>query len=154
MARSARTFLDPGTTSGPFTDTGLLILRLGGGLLLAFLHGWGKVPPSDGFVGMIDGLGFPAPMLFAWLAAIAEFAGGLMIAVGLFSRPVAAFVSLHFLFVVFVAHAGDTLGGRELPIIFLVIAATVMLTGPGRFSLDAMFGRKGSEQTDQERAVL
>ena len=65
-----------------------------------------------------------------------------MIAVGLLTRPVALFVTLHFLFVVFLAHAGDPIGQRELPLLFLVAAATVMLTGPGRFSLDAMMGRK------------
>ncbi len=142
MATPYRDLLNPGTTWGPHTDTGLLILRLGAGLMLALLHGWGKFPPSEGFVGMVGGLGFPAPTLFAWLAAIAEFIGGLMIAVGLLTRPVALFVTLHFLFVVFLAHAGDPIGQRELPLLFLVAAATVMLTGPGRFSLDAMMGRK------------
>jgi putative oxidoreductase len=35
------------------TDAGLLILRVFSGLALALAHGWGKVPPSPGFVGRV-----------------------------------------------------------------------------------------------------
>lgn len=142
MATSTRSLLFAKDTLGPVGDAGLLILRLGVGLALAFLHGIGKFPPSEGFVQMVGGLGFPAPVFFAWLAAIAELIGGLMLAVGLLTRPVALFVTLHFMFVMFVAHAGDTFGERELPFLFLIWALTLLLTGPGRYSIDAMIGRR------------
>jgi putative oxidoreductase len=119
------------------TDLGLLILRVFSGLALALAHGWGKVPPSPGFVGMIAGLGFPAPALFAWLAAIAEFGGGLLIALGLLTRPASLLVVGHFTLVVLVAHAGDAFGDRELPLFFLVTALLFLLAGPGRYSVDA-----------------
>lgn len=134
----------PGIAGPPAADGGLLILRVGAGVLLALLHGLGKIPPSEGFTGMVGGLGLPAPGLFSWLAGIAEFFGGLMLAMGLLTRPVAVFVVLHFLVVVFLAHAGDPLGQRELPILFGVIALTLALTGPGRYSMDAAIaGRAG-----------
>jgi putative oxidoreductase len=47
------------------TDIGLLVLRVLGALTLVLLHGWGKVPPKPGFVGMLGGMGFPAPEVFA-----------------------------------------------------------------------------------------
>jgi len=72
----------------------------------------GKVPPQEGFVGRVGGMGFPAPLLFAWLAAFAEFAGGILIAIGLLTRPISLLVFLHFVVVVFVAHAGDSLVDR------------------------------------------
>jgi len=133
-----------GTTGTPAADAGLALLRICGGLLLAFLHGIGKVPPQEGFVGRVGGMGFPAPLLFAWLAAIAEFAGGILIAIGLLTRPISLLVFLHFVVVVFVAHAGDPLGDRELPILFGVIALALALIGPGRYSADAWLGRSGA----------
>jgi putative oxidoreductase len=122
----------------PAIDAGLLILRVAAGLAIALLHGFGKVPPSPGLVGMIGGMGFPAPGLFAWLAAIAEFGGGLLLAIGLLTRPAALLLFGHFAIVVLIVHAGDTIGDRELPIIFWAIALHFLLTGPGRYSIDAM----------------
>jgi putative oxidoreductase len=124
------------------TDVGLAILRVFSGLALALAHGWGKMPPSDGFVSMVGGMGFPAPVLFAWLAALAEFGGGLLIALGLLTRPVSLFVAGHFAIVAFIAHAGDPFGRRELGLFFLCSALLFLLAGPGRYSLDAMLGRR------------
>jgi putative oxidoreductase len=126
-----------GTVHEQATDLGLLIVRVFSGLALALAHGWGKVPPSQGFVGMIGGMGLPAPELFAWLAALAEFGGGLLLAVGLLTRPVSFVLIVHFLVVVFLAHAGDAFGDRELPLFFLVAALLFLLAGPGRYSADA-----------------
>lgn len=125
------------------TDVGLLILRVFSGLALALAHGWGKIPPSPGFVGMIGGMGMPAPELFAWLAAIAEFGGGLLIAVGLLTRPAALLVIGQFMFVVLLAHAGDPFGDRELPLFFLVTALLFLLSGAGRYSADAALRGRG-----------
>ena len=82
-----------GDTSRP-TDLGLLVLRLGIGLTLALAHGLGKLPPSDGFIEGTAAMGFPLPVLFAWAAALSEFLGGLLLAVGLATRPAAVFVSV------------------------------------------------------------
>jgi putative oxidoreductase len=133
--------LGPVTTTTTAGDAGLAALRITAGLLLAFLHGMGKVPPSEGFVGWIGQMGFPAPLLFAWLAGLVEFGGGVLLALGLLTRPAALVVFIHFVVVVFVAHAGDPLGDRELAMLFGVIALALALTGPGRYSLDALIGR-------------
>lgn len=122
------------------TDAGLLILRLIGGLSLALAHGLRKVPPAEQFVATVAGMGFPAPHLMAWGAAVAEFGGGLLLAVGLLTRPAAALVSLHFLVIVFHVSRGDSFGERELAVMFLMIALTLLFTGAGRYSVDGMLG--------------
>ena len=134
----------------PAADAGLAVLRIVAFLLLAFLHGLGKVPPQEGFVGMVGGLGFPAPMLFAWLAAFAEVGGALLLVIGLLSRPAALLLVVHFTFVVLIAHGGDPLGDRELPILFGTTALMFLLTGPGRYSVDALIG--GGRRTDAGRS--
>jgi putative oxidoreductase len=123
------------------TDLGLLILRVFSGLALALAHGWRKVPPSEGFIGMVGRMGMPAPEVFAWLAAFAEFGGGLLIALGLLTRPASFLVVGHFVLVVLLAHAGDPFGDRELPLFFLVTALLFLLAGAGRYSVDAALRR-------------
>jgi putative oxidoreductase len=129
------------------TDVGLLIVRVFAGLALALAHGWGKVPPQARFVGMIEGMGMPAPALFAWFAALAEFAGGLLLAIGLLTRPTSLVVAVHFTVVVFLAHAGDPFGRRELAAFFLVSALLFLCAGGGRYSLDALLRPKAEDRT-------
>lgn len=123
-------------------DIGLLVLRLTAGLCLAFLHGMGKVPPAPQFVDGVAAMGFPMPAFFAWAAGLAEFAGGLFLAAGLFMRPAAAFVAITMAVAAFVAHAGDPIGDRELPLVFLSIAVSLLLMGAGSLSVDAWWQRR------------
>lgn len=118
-------------------DLGLLVLRVGFGLTLAFGHGLGKLPPSDGFVANTASLGFPLPVLFAWAAALSEFAGGLLVAVGLLTRPAALFVAITMSVAFFVQHGADPFSDKELAFVFLIWAVGMLLTGPGRYSVDA-----------------
>jgi putative oxidoreductase len=82
-----KNFLFGGTTTGSTAaEVGLLVLRVFTGLALALAHGWNKVPPSERFVARVGEMGLPAPELFAWLSAAAEFGGGLLLALGLSRR--------------------------------------------------------------------
>lgn len=132
------------STDSPRGDLGLLLLRVIAGLSLALAHGLGKVPPQPGFVGMLGGIGLPAPEVFAYLSAAAEFAGGLLLAIGLLTRPAALLVAGNMAVVVLLGHAGDPFGDREKGVLFGAIALLLLLTGAGRYSLDALIrGRDG-----------
>lgn len=117
-------------------DLGRALLRLGAGLAIAFGHGIGKMPPASRFIERVGDMGFPAPALFAWLSGMAEFGAGLLLAIGLATRPAALFVTLNMCVVFFIAHGGDSFGQRERPFLFLVIFLFFALAGAGRYSVD------------------
>jgi putative oxidoreductase len=138
---NARRVLIGYNTAGPVGDLGLLVLRVFAGLALALAHGINKVPPSEGFIGMIGGFGFPAPALLAWLSAVAEFGGGLLLALGLATRPAAFMIVINMAVAVLFAHADDPFSGMELPLLFLFVAAMYTFTGAGRYSIDRLLNR-------------
>ena len=124
---------------------GLFILRVAFGLGIA-RHGYGKVF-EGGATQMVDPvgrMGFPAPVIFAWAAALSEFAGGLLMALGLATRAAAAFVAVTMGTAVFVAHAHDPIGTKELALAYLAASLTVLCTGPGPLSLDRLLGKSKS----------
>ena len=130
-----------GETSTP-TDVGLLILRLGVGLPLALAHGTGKVPPSAGFVEGVAGMGFPAAAFFAWAAGLSELVGGLLLALGLATRPAAFFVACTMAVAFFVRHGPDAFADSEKSFLFLVGALALLAAGAGRYAVDAVFRRR------------
>jgi len=128
-------------------DIGLLILRLLAGLTMAFAHGINKIPPSEGFIGSVDALGFPLPVLFAWSAGLAEFVGGLCLAIGLLTRPASLFLAVTMAVAFFLRHAGDPFGDKEKALLFGGIALLYALIGAGRFSVDALLRSRVTKRT-------
>lgn len=124
-------------------DSAILLLRLWLGAMM-ILHGYGKVfERMDGFAEGVAKLGFPAPELFAWLAALSEFGGGILLIVGLFSRPASIFVFFTMFVAAFIRHFDDPFGKKELALTYLVMAIVLAIAGPGKYSLDKkLFGKK------------
>jgi putative oxidoreductase len=128
-------------------DTGLLILRLVLGLLMAAhgaqkLFGWFGGHGLAGVSGMFESLGFRPGRLFAAVAAISEIGSGLLMALGLLG-PVGPALMLSVMVVAAVSvHAPNglfaTSNGIEVPLLYGVSAAALTLTGPGLYSLDAL----------------
>jgi putative oxidoreductase len=119
------------------TSLGLLLLRALAGVAFMF-HGWSKIQDPFGWMGPEA----PVPGFFQSLAALAEFGGGLAWVLGLLT-PLASFGIACTMAVAIYFHAvmrGDPFVGQgasyEPASVFFVIALLLILTGPGRYSLD------------------
>ncbi len=128
--------------SGKAGNIGLALLRIFTGLALAFGHGLGKIPPSAGFVEGVGKLGFPVPEFFAWAAGLSEFAGGILLAVGLLTRPAAFFILITMLVAALIRHAADPFAVKEKALLFAGIALLFVLVGAGKYGVDALLRRK------------
>ena len=138
----------------PLADFGLLITRVGVGVIMAFSHGlskvWreGSVGPPQQLIDGVGAMGFPAPTAFAWAAALTEFFGSILLALGLFTRPAALALTFNMAVAAFVAHRKDpwfatgTGPAKEAALMFLLPFLMFVFTGAGRFSVDALLRRR------------
>ena len=131
-------------------------LILGFGLIY---HGWPKLGGGhDGFVGMLTGIGVPAPGLMAYVLGIVETLGGLALIAGAFVAIVSIPLIINMLVALFTVHLpngfsfmnvtgmgpeGMEFGmpGYEVNLLYIAGLAALMLMGAGALSVDDM--RKG-----------
>jgi putative oxidoreductase len=77
------------------------------------------------------------------IAMLSEFVGGILVAIGLATRPAALFVTATMLGAAFVAHSGDPFSKKESALAYALVALVVLVAGPGRYSVDARLEKKG-----------
>lgn len=117
------------------------ILRLMTGLLF-LQHGTAKLF-SMPHVEAFDGL-----QLFSLIGAagILEFAGGLLIVIGFFTRPVAFLLSGEMAVAYFMVHASRSffplINQGELAVLYCFVFLYLAFAGAGAFSLDAWRARQ------------
>ena len=118
------------------TDTGLFLLRLGAGAIMAFGHGWGKLMAfSEKAEKFPDPLGLGTEL--SMTATIAtEFFAAVLVIIGLGTRFASASLVFTMAVAAFVVHAGDPFGTKEKAIIFGIMFLVITITGGGRFSAD------------------
>lgn len=122
-------------------ELSLLLPRVFIGLTMAITHGLGKLPPPEGMIAGVEGMGFPAPVLFAWAAGLAEFLGGLFIAIGFLTRPSALFLGFTMLVAAFGAHGADPFEKKELSLLYFFITLIFIIRGSGKLSVDGMVNK-------------
>lgn len=121
-----------------FPEWGSLFLRLALGAVF-MAHGWAKlsgpVGTPEGF--NIDAWGWPHPVLWAWIVALVETFGGLLLVVGLLTRFAAALIcGVIIVAILQVTAEQGFIGGFELDFSLLMIAIALILMGGGRLSVD------------------
>ena len=93
-----------------------------------------------GKVGLPDSIA-----LVYWVGAV-EFFGGLLLVLGLLTRPVAVMVFVLMMVAVFAVHLPNgffwTKGGYEYPLLWGLLAVAIAIRGGGRCSLDRKIGKE------------
>ena len=114
----------------------LLVLRVGVGLQLAVLHGWGKIEKYSTMKDTFpDPLGIGSPISLA-LAILGEFVCVIAVGLGLFTRLTAIPVVATMGVAAFVTHASDPWAKKELALMYMFAYLAIMLLGPGNCSID------------------
>lgn len=129
------------TSSNKHMEIGLLILRMGIGIMMAY-HGYSKITGGpEAWVGLggvmgIFGINF-FPAFWGFMAAVTEFFGGIFIALGLFTKPTALFLII----TMFVAaslkfNSGGGLFEASHAIELGIVFLSLIFIGPGRYSIE------------------
>jgi putative oxidoreductase len=119
-------------------DVTHVALRLGAGLLF-LQHGLQKL------FGLLGGKPVPLASQMG-VAGLLEFVGGILLVVGLLTRPVSVVLTLEMLVAFFMAHAPrggwPVQNGGELPLLFALIFLFMAGHGAGPLSLDGVVARR------------
>ncbi len=115
-------------------DLGLLFIRFGVGLLF-LVHGVQKFMDIDGTAAAFSAA-FGLSAIFAWLAAIIETAGGLMLILGVCTRFAGWMLAALMVVIIFILGLDKGyVGGHEYHIILLLTTAGLALIGSGKHAL-------------------
>lgn len=129
-------------------------------------HGLAKLGKGpEGFSGILQTMGVPAPGLMAWVTALVEFFGGLAIMAGALVAIVSIPLAITMLVAMFTIHlpygfssiklmglteSGPQFGtpGYEVNLLYLAGLLTLVLGGAGPLSIDRWLARrKGASET-------
>ena len=128
-----------------------LVLRLAAGLMFV-PHGLMKFgflggPGLSGVAGFLGGQGYWPGAFWAPFLATLEVVGGILLAIGLFTRPLAALFFIQMLFILNF-HWGNGFifnvpgGGVEYPLMWAAVLLYFLVRGGGPISVDRAWGRE------------
>ncbi|WP_259779471.1 DoxX family protein [Aestuariispira ectoiniformans] len=123
--------------------TGLFLMPHGAQKLFGWFGGYG-LDGTGQFFGQT--LGMEPGILFALLAGLVEFVGGLFVAIGLLTRPAALGVAVLMAVAVVTVHLGNgyfwTNGGYEYPLLWGLVALAIVFRGGGAYSVDSKLSKE------------
>ena len=122
-------------------DLGLLILRIGTAGLLFLGHGWPKITHFNEKAGQFADPLRIGTMPSLMLVVFAEVFCSSLVAIGLLTRWTVFPIIFFMLVAGFIQHAHDPWSKKELAFLYLLPFVTLLLTGPGRFSIDGLIAK-------------
>lgn len=122
-------------------DLGKLLLRIALGVLI-LLHGIAKLKGGvTGIVGMVEAHGLPGVLGYGVL--VGEVLAPILVLIGAYARIGGLLIVINMLFAIALVHMGqlgqlNEQGGWSLELqgLYLAMAASVALLGPGKYSVN------------------
>src|SRR3984885_6326663 len=139
----------------------LLIVRLYWGW--QFMQtGWGKLGDLGKVINYFTSLGIPAPAFNAYFISGLEFAGGILLAIGLGSRLIAFLLAADMAVAYYLADHEALLSffsdpgkfSAAAPFTFLVASLIVLIFGPGKLALDRLIVKRLGHRTHPTHATV
>jgi len=116
------------------------VLRIVLGIIFA-AHGYAKLFVPGGFTGTYNffkAIGIPLAAYSALIVSVVEFAGGILLILGLLSRWASAVIFIQMLVALFKVHLQNgffvSKGGYEFVLLILAALLVVVVKGPGALS--------------------
>lgn len=133
--------------SGKYINAGLLFLRIGLGFLY-IVHGypklfggpeiWEQYGEAVRYIGIESFYVF-----FGFVAAMAEFFGGIFLLLGLYIKPTLIILMLTMIVATFhLAGQGEPFSIYSHPLKMAVLFFSLLFIGPGKYSLDHKLNKK------------
>ncbi len=120
-------------------DFSLLILRVVTALMIFINHGWVKIISFEkSFHNFPDPIGISNEASYI-LIVFAELFCSVLLIFGLFTRYAVIPLIIAMLVAVFIVHGNDVFAQQELGILYLIPFIVLLVSGPGKYSLDAKF---------------
>lgn len=133
-------FFSTQASDGAF-NLSALVLRVAFGLLLLIDHALGKITDFSNLEHTFYNFMNIGHRWSLVLCIVAEVVCAGLIALGLFTRLAALVLVINFSVASFMAMKGQPLLHRELPLVFLAAFIALLLTGPGKYSVDGAMGK-------------
>ena len=99
-----------------------------------------KLNNIDGIIEWFAGMGMPFPTLNAYLATGTETIGFVLLFLGLGTRLISMPLIIVMIVAIFTVHIGNGFeagnNGFEIPLYYMLMLFRLMVTGPGKYSLD------------------
>lgn len=126
----------------------LLFVRLYWGWQLAE-SGWGKLHNLDKVTEFFGSLNLPMPAQMAVAISCLEFFGGILLAIGLFSRLISLVLTINMIMAYVTADREALLSffsdpdkfSAAAPYVFLIASLIILIFGPGKFCIDYLLRR-------------
>jgi putative oxidoreductase len=122
-------------TENKKSDIALLLLRIGVGVIF-IVAGWGKLTGIEGTIGFFDSLGIPLPGIMAWVVAIVEFFGGIMVLLGAYAKIPYLLLAIIMVVALLTTKLGGEFSAARLDMMLLLTNLALFLMGSGAFSVD------------------
>ncbi|MGN6165464.1 MAG: DoxX family protein [Flavisolibacter sp.] len=146
-------------TKARFISVAILLLRCMVGIIF-FVAGAGKVFGWFGGMGMqatLDVFKTQTHISTAWtyIHCYVELAGGLLLIIGLLTRPAAFLLVINMLVAtVIMGTRNFFMGGAAYPFSLMVSSLAILLTGPMAYSIDAYLSNKKGTSLQPSESVL